>query len=164
MSLNPYNRMNNNISFSPEIIIPLTKAGWFPGRQVANELELPSDVEYPADVFALLSEYGRLKVRSEGAGINTAKNSIDFDPTWAEQESSEDGRLYYYSNLINNTLYPLGYLPQEALFLCIDRDSKVYMAGDNLHWIGDSFVQGVSNILLGISGKILDEQGLSWID
>jgi hypothetical protein len=36
------------------------------------------------------------------------------------------------------------------------------MAGDYLYLAGESFTEGVSNILLGIEGKQLDEQALTW--
>ncbi|GAB3635492.1 hypothetical protein GCM10027422_10820 [Hymenobacter arcticus] len=152
----------NTTVFGPEVVIMLTKAGWFPGRHIDKDLELPSDVQYPAAILKLLQEYGGLKVRSTGAGITVGRNSIDFDPTWADQESSEDGKLYYYSGLIGTTLYPIGHVPLEALLLCLDKDNRVYMAGDNLYWVGNSFTEGVSNILLGISGKVLDEEEMNW--
>lgn len=154
--------MSNNFFFTPEVMTLLAKAGWFPGRRTGEDIELPSDVEYPDFILQLLQEYGGLKVRSVGAGIDVGRNSIDFDPTWADQESSEDGKLYYYSNLIGNTLYPIGHLPQEALLLCLDKDSKVYAAGDNLYWTGNSFIEGVSNILIGVNGKILNVDKMDW--
>ncbi|UYZ62614.1 SUKH-3 domain-containing protein [Hymenobacter weizhouensis] len=156
--------MTENAFFNQEVLSLLRQAGWFPGRNVGETIDYPSDVNYPIDTQMLLNEYGKLFVRSTGAGVNMGRNSIDFDPSWADQESSEDGRLHYYSELIGTTLYPIGYIRDESLFLCVDSSHKVYMAGDNLYWMGNSFVEGISNILLGISGKIFDEQEIHWIE
>lgn len=148
--------------FNTEVLALLKQAGWFPGRNVGDMVDYPSDVAYPLDIQMLLNEYGKLFVRSTGAGVNMGRNSIDFDPSWAEQESSEDGKLHYYSSVIGTTLYPLGYVPDESLMLCIDSDHKVYMAGDYLYWVGNSFAEGISNILLGVSGRRFRESTGEW--
>lgn len=141
----------------------LEQAGWHPGRNVSESIDYPSDVEYPSDIRMLLSEYGKLYVRSTGAGVDVTRNSIDFDPSWADQESSEDGQLRYYSELIGTTLYPIGFVRDDGLMLCIDSSHKVYLAGDDLYWVGNSFVEGVSNVLLGVRGKIFNHQQMRWI-
>lgn len=155
--------MENNVFFNSDVLALLKQAGWFPGRNVGDSIDYPSDVVYPIEIRMLLHEYGKLKVKSSGPGVNMVRNSIDFDPSWAEQESSEDGKLKYYSDLLNKTLYPLGYISNESLFLCIDLKENIYMAGDNLYWMGESFVNGVSNILLGIAGKSLNEESNEWM-
>ena len=93
-----------------------------------------------------------------------AKNNIDFNPVEAESESGVDGRLYYYSQLLGRTIYTIGYVPNESLMLCLDSTGKTYMAGDNLYLVGTSFIDGVSNVLLGIRGKIFHEDELRWMD
>lgn len=154
--------MNENIFFRGEVLELLMQAGWYKGRTVEGKLELPSDVQYPLEIANILAEFGGLYIRSSGAGITLSRLSIKFEPAWADKESSEDGILWDYSTRIGKKLYPLGYIPDESLILCIDLAGKVYMAGDYLYLVGQSFTEGISNILLGIEGQQLDDQTLAW--
>ncbi|GAA4039495.1 hypothetical protein GCM10022409_26470 [Hymenobacter glaciei] len=156
--------MSNQIFYNHEVIALLKEAGWFEGRNAGSSLTLPSDVKYPVEILEILQEFGGLSVRSSGPGITLIKNDIDFNPAEAEFESEIDGRLHYYSQLLKRTIYPIGYVPNESLMLCLDSTGKTYMAGDNLYLVGTSFVDGVSNILLGIRGKIFHEDDLRWMD
>jgi hypothetical protein len=105
-----------------------------------------------------------LLIKSTGPGLTLARNSILFDPSYAELESSEDGTLRYYADLLQQPLYPLGHIPQESLLLCIDLAGTMYMAGDYLYEVGSSFAEGVSNVLLGVKGKEFNESTLNWQD
>ena len=154
--------MNPSVFFSPEALELLTRAGWVAGRSDGETVKLPDDVRYPMRVQMILREYGGLMVRSEGAGTNVGRSSIRFEPWKAQGESSEDGTLGYFSGLIGTKLYPIGYIPDESLLVCMDESEKVYMAGDYLYWVGNSFVEGISNMLLGIDSKQLDEDTLEW--
>ena len=156
--------MSSQIFYNREVISLLQQAGWFEGRDAGSLLALPSDVKYPAEILEILQEFGGLNVYSSGPGVTLARNSIDFNPAEAEAESESDGRLFYYSQLLEKTIYPVGYVPNESLILCLDTTGKTYMAGDNLYLVGTSFVDGVSNILLGIRGKIFHEDELRWMD
>jgi hypothetical protein len=155
--------MNSSIFFGPEASAILSRAGWVAGRSDGDTIKLPDDVRYPVCIQMILREYGGLMVRSEGSGTNVCRNSIEFEPSIAQGESSEDGTLDYFSGLIQTRLYPVGYIHSEALYVCVDDAEKVYLAGDGLFWEGDSFVEGISNILLGIKGKQLDEDTLNWV-
>ena len=46
--------------------------------------------------------------------------------------------------------------------LCMDLDGKIYMVGDYLYLVGESFSEGIGNVLLGIEGKQLNEETLYW--
>ncbi|MDJ0365266.1 SUKH-3 domain-containing protein [Hymenobacter sp. H14-R3] len=154
--------MDNQLSFSPTVQAILEQAGWYKGRNAAGTFPLPHDVVYSDAIMLILNEFGGLYLRSNGPGITLSRFSIDFDPMDADFESSEDGIIYYYASLIAKKLYPLGFIPTESLMLCIDENFCMYKVGDNLHYAGDSFAEGVSNILLGIRGKTLNEQTLEW--
>jgi len=150
--------------FTPEVLTLLTRAGWYEGRHAQGQFVVPSDVHYPAHIEQLLQEFGGLLIRSTGAGLTLGRNSIHFDPSYAEMESSEEGILTYYAGLLQHPLYPLGHIPQESLLLCIDWAGTMYMAGDYLYRVGRSFAEGVSNILLGVKGEEFNERTLSWDD
>lgn len=154
--------MGSSLSFSPAVQEILEQAGWYKRRNAAGTFPLPHDVVYPEAIMLILNEFGGLHLRSKGPGINLARLSIYFDPIDGDFESDEDGKIYYYASLIAKKLYPLGSIPTEALMLCIDEDFHLYMLGDNLHRVGDSFAAGVSNILLGIRGKTLNERTIEW--
>lgn len=154
--------MNEENLFRARVLELLKLAGWYKGRSVAGRLDLPNDVVYPMGIANLLTEFGGLYIKSSGTGITISRLSIKFEPVWADKESSENGILLDYSNRIGKPLYPLGYIPDESLILCMDSEGKVYMAGDYLYLVGNSFAEGVSNILLGIEGKLLDDQTLTW--
>jgi hypothetical protein len=154
--------MANHFSFSPAVQAILEQAGWYSGRNAAGTFPLPHDVVYPDAISLILQEFGGLHLRSDGPGITLTRLSIYFDPIDADFESSEDGTIHYYASLLTKKLYPLGFIPSESLMLCVDENCQVYMVGDNLHYVGDSFVTGVSNILLGIRGQLLNERTLEW--
>jgi hypothetical protein len=154
--------MESLLSFSPAVQEILEQAGWHKGRNAAGTFPLPHDVVYPDAIILILNEFGGLYLRSKGPGITLARLSIYFDPIDGDFGSSEDGNIYYYASLIAKKLYPLGSIPTESLTLCIDENFHMYMLGDNLHHVGDSFAAGVSNILLGIRGKTLNERTLEW--
>ena len=105
---------------------------------------------------------GGLLVHSSGSGITISRASITFDPSSAGMESSEDGNLWDYTDRTGIPLYPLGYTRCGELYLCIDLQGNVYMVGDYLYWVGESFEEGVSNVLLGIKGKTLNDRTLLW--
>ena len=72
--------------FTPEVLTLLTRAGWYEGRQAQGQFAVPSDVYYPAQIEELLQEFGGLLILSTGAGLTLARNSIRFDPSYAERE------------------------------------------------------------------------------
>lgn len=150
--------------FTPEVLTLLRRAGWYEGRQAQGQFAVPSDVHYPAHIAQLLQEFGGLLIKSTGAGLTLGRNSILFDPSYAERESSEQGILTYYAGFLQHPLYPLGHIPQESLLLCIDWTGTMYMAGDYLYRVGSSFAEGVSNILLGVKGEEFNERTLRWGD
>jgi hypothetical protein len=148
--------------FNPEAKALLSAAGWIPGRNVGGKLPLPTDVIYPAHIKSILNEFGGLYVTSKGPGITVGRNSIHFDPTDAQGESEEEGSLTHYSQLLGTTLYSLGYIPDESCMICIDSKEQVYLVGLYLIFKGNSFAEGISNILLGVDGKTLNEDTLEW--
>ena len=142
-------------AFPVEVHALLTQAGWFAGRNALDAVQLPADVDYPAAVRHLLAEFAGLDVRSTGAGINVTRNSILFDPFWANMESGEDGLLTYYAAQVGTALYPLGVVKRENAIICLGADGRLYLAADSLSLDGNSFAEGISNILLGIKGRML---------
>lgn len=154
--------MANAFVFNPEVIGLLQKAGWYEGRNAVGAFSLPSDVQYPPDIIQVLNEFGGLFVHSSGTGISLSRLSINFEPSWADKESSEDGILWDYATRLGYKLYPLGYIADESLMLCMDLDGKIYMVGDYLYLVGESFSEGIGNVLLGIEGKQLNEETLYW--
>jgi hypothetical protein len=127
-----------------------------------GKLPLPTDVIYPAHIKSILNEFGGLYVKSEGRGITVGRSSIHFDPTDAQGESEEEGTLTHYSKLLGTTLYSLGYLSTSSFMVCIDGKERVYLVGDYLIFTGNSFAEGISNILLGVDGETLNEDTLEW--
>ena len=151
-----------SFTFSPEVRLLLERAGWYAGRDASGTFEMPSDVQYPQQIQAILNEFGGLSVHSSGSGITVSRASINFDPSCADKESSEDGNLWDYITRTGIPLYPLGYTRSGELYLCMDLQGNVYMVGDYLYWVGKSFEEGVSNVLLGVKGKVLNDQTLLW--
>ncbi len=153
--------MENIYLFNQDIAALLSVAGWYRGRKEGNSIPLPKDVIYPAQIKAILDEFGGLFIKSQGAGIEIGRSSIKFDPMDADGES-KDGSVGYYSELLTTTLYPLGYLPSESFIVCIDMDGRVFLTGDDCYLVGNSFPEGISNILSGVKGKRFKESTRGW--
>jgi hypothetical protein len=155
--------MRNHQFHNREVLAMLEHAGWYIGRNIAATLTLPDDTKYPSSAIKILEEFGELSVRSSGSGISVCRNSIRFHPMDAEGENKPDGRIYSCGKMIGQPLYPLGFIPNDAFYLCVDGSGKMYLVGDKLYLIGETFVTGVCNILLGVRGKVFHETELRWM-
>jgi hypothetical protein len=83
--------------FPPPVRRVLEQAGWYPGRVADPPVKLPTGLNYPAEVVALLRELGGLRVRYSNY------RGITFEPA-----DADDDKLEAYSEELGRTLYPIG--------------------------------------------------------
>src|SRR3954468_13334114 len=75
----PANEQARN-RFSPEVLKMLRKAGWFPGRDISDNLELPPGFQpFPA-ALRVLREFGLLQIGHKGSGVRRARCPGVLDP------------------------------------------------------------------------------------
>jgi hypothetical protein len=155
--------MKTHHPFNSEVRSILLQSGWYEGRKEGSTVPLPRDVTYPPKIKSILDEFGGLFIHSEGSGVNIGRSSIRFEPSRADGETI-DGAVGHFAEMLGTTLYPLADLPTLPLTVCIDMNERIFLAGDSYHWVGDSFIEGISNILLGIDGKQFNEVTRDWWD
>jgi hypothetical protein len=124
-------------------------------REDLSGVRLPNDVLYPDEIKALLAKYAGLHVRAEGPGIDGPRHSIELDPWRAEGENGVGGLLTRSSERADTVLFPLGRVPGLAALLCLATTGRVYLAGAQLVLAGDTFAEGISNMLRGVRGQVL---------
>lgn len=141
--------------FSDEVTSMLKRGGWFPGRNIADTMILPSGfVIFPA-AQKVLAEFGYLRLGIPGPGIECARGEINMDPMYAANdiEGYEE-----YGELIHRALYPLG-IVDNLDYLAIDEDGTVYLFGDEFWFVGTSFDAALDTLLLGKLTPQIDENG-----
>jgi SUKH-3 immunity protein len=151
-----------DFKFSVEVINYLQISGWDSDRDIRGFITLPQDFTFSEKVQNIIYSFGKLVVGEEGAGQNVVKTKVIFDPIKAEFENEEDGYFHYYSNLLATNLYPLGIISDNDMYLAISDEGKIYILKDWISCVGDTFEDGLHNLLLGIKGKELDEETMIW--
>jgi hypothetical protein len=136
-----------NERFLPETTAMLREAGWFPGRDVSNDLQLPPDFTLFPAALAVLKEFGLLHVGQGGPGVEMARTTLDLDPMLAiyENDTFSD-----YEKDIQAKLYPLGEAEHGHAFLAIDERGQVYLLFGKVYWISETFDAALDNLLNGL--------------
>jgi hypothetical protein len=151
--------MNNHTTgrFSAATTQMLLDSGWFPGRDVLHQLALPPGfTPFPA-ALNVLKEFGNLDIGNPGSGIECARTPVTLNPTLAIGETD---RFEAFRQLLKISLYPLGETRDGHAFIAIDQYDRVFLAFDDLYFVGDTFEQALDNLLTGTSRpRIVREDG-----
>jgi hypothetical protein len=134
----------------------LREAGWFPGRDVFGDVQLPPVfVIFPA-AQRVLAEFGHLVMGRQGPGIGKARSRVVIDPMLAW---GEDDRFEEFENLLHTTMYPLGEISGGA-FLVIDEQGRVFIIFEDLFFVADTFDEALDDLLNGLKqSPVVDEEG-----
>ena len=147
--------------FSPPARLLLQEAGWYPGRVIERPLYISPLLDYPPAVLAMLREFG-------GLTVPIGDKELAFEPTAAEWEDKIGGALKKYSWLLGRTLYPIGLITDETdqmdvgVNVGVDKYGAVYLMGRGLERRGQTFAEGISNLLTDIQGEYLHGSDLTW--
>ena len=146
--------MNNR--FSDTVLEMLKEAGWFPGRNVIDTVELPKEYEiFPAAIEALM-EFGHLQVGQDAPGIECARSIIVFEPTLS---SGAWDWCLIYSKLLGTDLYLLGEVDNQNIHLAIDPQGRVFLVSQDLMFVDDNFDTALEKIVAGIRVRLIDDDG-----
>ncbi|MBL9021072.1 MAG: SUKH-3 domain-containing protein [Myxococcales bacterium] len=136
---------------SSRVLLALQRAGWSPGRDVSSRVEewtktLCETGSFPRVevAFEILRELGGLRVEPHTTGHDFAPGPVVFDPTLAV---GEEDRFASHGE----GLFPLGEVYDGHGFLAIEESGRTFIVGDELIVLGDTFEEGVSNLLEGHS-------------
>lgn len=144
--------------FSKKIEKSLLDAGWFPGRSVLAQIQLPRKFELFHAAARVLDEFAGLHVGETGPGIDNAKLSFYID---AMKGEFADERFLPFAASINSKLYPLGEVDGDNFYLAIDEKGRVFLAMDDLWFAGHDFEEALETLLSGRKLCYVDEGG-SW--
>lgn len=148
----------------------LKKSGWFAERFI-EDFQYPSDFTCPLFVKTLLENIYALVIETEpqiSSDNNTKRcfyGNLEFFPedSFGENEN-ENGTFAYFSKIMGCNFYPLGEITNTFFYIAIDDQQCLFLLGDNIVKLGDSFNQGFNMLLMGIKGKMLNMTNLEWED
>lgn len=131
----------------------LRAAGWYPGRDISSLVADWFAHLCDSSMFAafpearrVLSEFGDITVTSLFAGVDYAPGKIVLDPVLA---LGEQDRFESFEDDAGSRLFPLGEIYGGHAFLAIGESGRLFMVGDDLTLLGDSFEEGISNLIEG---------------
>ncbi|HRH37050.1 MAG TPA: SUKH-3 domain-containing protein [Flavobacteriales bacterium] len=101
-------------------------AGWYPGRDVLDSLQLPTDFEIFESAASALREFGGICVGSPVEGRERASNRVVFDPAMAEGLGREM-RL-----LTTRRLYPIAEVNYAGAIVFMDERGLTSILADDL--------------------------------
>jgi hypothetical protein len=147
-------RSSNDQRFSDEVHKVLTAAGWFPGRSVEHDIKkstIKLDREGGFQIFdqakKFLDEFGGLKVRQAGAGVDIGRGSFDINPTYA---SGEEELFVDWSDKLGVRLYPIGEAYESRDFLAIDETGRILLLADEPRIVGENADEALDRLIRGI--------------
>ena len=132
----------------------LHRAGWYPGRDVAPQVEAWRrllTVEggfawFPAAEVAL-REFGGLKLRQLAEAGNVIFRAVDLDPAVHVLEENWFGEC---EAEVGERLFPLGTLDQSEMYLAVGESGAVYALTSGIYLcIGDSMAWALRYLVLG---------------
>jgi hypothetical protein len=133
----------------------LRRSGWFPGRDVLDEILLPPHfTSFPA-ALGVLREFGYLTIGGEGPGVEVARTPVVIDPM--------KGRSFYnhcveFEDLLQIKLYPLG--EASHALVVIDEKDRVFLLFEDLFFVDYSFDNALDNLINGLrKPQVVDENG-----
>lgn len=148
--------------FSKTVELTLRDAGWFPGRNVRDQVggwtrELRSDgFESFPEAERVLSEFGGLNVHQEAPGVNCAREPFRVAPTLAAGESDRFGE---FAEFLKTPLYPLGEASGGNYFLAIGESGLVFLLMQDVRLLGQNIEEALEKLILGIQSEELPWPG-----
>jgi len=108
----------------------LSAAGWYPNRNVWQQLQLPQSFKIHPAAKAILTEFGNLQ-------FGDISETTKFDPRSGEEVAAE---IHRFESVIGRSLYPLGYLEvQDRMYLLVDEKGAIYELDVDLWPVASSF-------------------------
>ncbi len=152
------------MDFSENVKEWFKKAGWYAGRNIRGQYELPHN-EYPAFVLDFLNEYANLKVDDSGRKGHIV-NTVSTDPREGKYQAGMGDTFPYYEKLLRQRLFCLGAYYPGSYFIACDGAGRVYTFDDYCYYMGKNLYKGIENILLmNNRGSLqLDEDNGKWMD
>lgn len=132
--------------FSSDIMEMLHRAGWQPGRDVLETIQLPPGFRLFPAAAHVLAEFGNLRIGYYGPGIDTARDTVEINPMRALYENEEFARV---ETRLGSTLYPLGEINEGQAFLAIDEQGRTFIVGDLVFYADDTFDAALDRLLTG---------------
>lgn len=130
-------------TFSDEVLRVLTKAGWYPRRQVTPTqlAQIESDQKRRgtgiAEVVALLSEFGFLKLEFQNKNVEASNThrvyEVSLDPMEALDYINESW-LTIYSRFLGRNVEVLGWMEEGPCLIVMDSEGCIYLGCGN--WLG----------------------------
>ena len=147
---------DNQISRYSELSLQMLKeSGWYPGRNVLDNINLPSKFQIFPAATKVLQEFGYLCVGQTGPGITCIRSTVVFDPMEAD---GEDDRFLDWSTDINSPLYPLGSIDDCVFFLAIDQLGRTFLVMEGLVFLDVDFTRALDKLLIGIDGVYVENE------
>lgn len=155
------------MKFTEKVQKQFQLAGWKKNRNIkekyVNAKILRFD-EFPQFLKEFLYEYGDLTVIVVKSYESKVLSNIKLGVEYAGYEDLED-----YDediNIIGKMLYPFAFNDTDCYMIACDEDGKVYMLGDYIFRISDTFNEGIEILITDDTSKDyyqLDEGTGEWI-
>jgi hypothetical protein len=148
--------------FSNTVELTLRDAGWFPGRNMGNQVgewtrELSSDgFEIFPEAEKVLLEFGGLNVTQDAPGVNCAREPFQVAPILAAGEAD---RFEEFAEYLKTQLYPLGEACGGHGFLAIGKSGKVFLLMDDIRLLGQNIEEALEKLIQGIQSEELPWPG-----
>lgn len=139
------------MKLSPDVEVVLNRAGWYPGRRIAQIVEEwrgKLDAEFrifPAAEAALL-EFGALQINQSGEGAECSREHFVIDPILGLGEGE------YFAELgesLGTALYPLGEAFGGHALLAIGEDGRVFAVGGEPELVGPDIASAIQALVEG---------------
>jgi hypothetical protein len=138
--------------FSSAVESALRSAGWRPGRRLpaakldAWAKELGSGFEQSSIARSILEEFGELKIRQAGAGLEIGRQDFEFNPLLA---LNEDDRFREFEK-VTGKVFPLGELWGGMSFFAVSEDGKVFAVMGEVELLGETIDQALDVLIRGL--------------
>ncbi|MEN3310646.1 MAG: hypothetical protein V7603_6848 [Micromonosporaceae bacterium] len=155
--------------FPPEVDAALLRMGWYPGRDVAAQVDewlaraLPRDYDnaferdgYPPyrptpAAMAVLREFGGLAAAGGLTGVSMATTNFRIFPL--DGKGDLTGFVFDVQLLgerIGKRVFQVGEAERGMAALAVDEDGRVYLVGPVVYHAGRTIDEALTNMLLGI--------------
>ena len=148
--------------FKQQILDTLKAAGWHE-RRCCNSFALKSKEQLKASGFAVydaaldvLKEFGELIIGESGPGQFAARTQISIEPQRALKFYTED--FLEYELVLKTLLCPIGVASDDTA-LGIDSEGRVYLLGNWIWLLGESFDEALETCIIGKLGRELNMDG-----
>jgi hypothetical protein len=147
-------RLGTNLEqrFSSEVANVLRASGWQPGRRTsARQLDawataLGGGFEQSSAARSVLEEFGGLKIQQAGAGLEIARQDVEFDPLLALHEDDRFREL----QALTGRVFPLGEVWGGMSFFAISEEGRVFAVMSAVDLLGDTIDQALEVLIRGL--------------